>query len=197
MRQRTASALMLLLLLSSLSVGMASADFSQTRIPSIIDADDAGNSEYSQDFQSSSPWVESSLWERVDSGVDQVRVTAITRSLGTLNQWQHDNGAIEEQKPAKSGESLIAIDPIDGQIDHRTFWMDAGIFHKLTGVPGVIAILDAEKAPEPYDTMPFESPPGFEPESVRSGEIHGANDAWERGYAGEGMVVAIADTGVD
>ena len=197
MRQRTASALMLLLLLSSLSVGMASADFSQVRIPSIVDADDAGNSEYSQDFQSSSPWVESSLWERVDSGADQVRVTAITRSLGTLNQWQHDNGAIEGQKPAKGGESLVAIDPIDGQVDHRTFWMDAGIFHKLTGIPGIIAILDAEKAPEPYDTMPFESPPGFEPESVRSGEIHGANDAWERGYAGEGMIVAIADTGVD
>ena len=149
MRQRTASALMLLLLLSSLSVGMASADFSQVRIPSIIDADDAGNSEYSQDFQSSSPWVESSLWERVDSGADQVRVTAITRSLGTLNQWQHDNGAIEGQKPAKGGESLVAIDPIDGQVDHRTFWMDAGIFHKLTGISGIIAILDAEKAPEP------------------------------------------------
>ena len=62
---------------------------------------------------------------------------------------------------------------------------------------GVIAIIDAERAPEPYDTMPFESPPEYEPESVRSGEIHGANDAWERGYTGEGMVVAIADTGVD
>ena len=197
MRQRTASGLVLLLLLSSLSVGMVSADFSQARNPSIIDADDGGNSEYSQDFQSGSPWVESSLWERVDSGAKQVRVTVITRSLAMLNQWQHDNDAIEEQKPAKSGESLVTIDPIDGQVDHRTFWMDSGIFHKLPGVPGVIAILDAENTPEPYDTMPFESPPGFEPEAVRSGEIHGANDAWERGYAGEGIVVAVADTGVD
>ena len=197
MRQRTASGLVLLLLLSSLSVGMVSADFSQARNPSIVDADDGGNSEYSQDFQSGSPWVESSLWERVDSGAKQVRVTVITRSLAMLNQWQHDNDAIEEQKPAKSGESLVTIDPIDGQVDHRTFWMDSGIFHKLPGVPGVIAILDAENTPEPYDTMPFESPPGFEPEAVRSGEIHGANDAWERGYAGEGIVVAVADTGVD
>ena len=197
MRQRTASGLVLLLLLSSLSVGMVSADFSQARNPSIVDADDGGNSEYSQDFQSGSPWVESSLWERVDSGAKQVRVTVITRSLAMLNQWQHDNDAIEEQKPAKSGESLVAIDPIDGQVDHRTFWMDSGIFHKLPEVPGVIAILDAENTPEPYDTMPFESPPGFEPEAVRSGEIHGANDAWERGYAGEGIVVAVADTGVD
>ena len=197
MRQRTASGLVLLLLLSSLSVSMVSADFSQARNPSIVDADDGGNSEYSQDFQSGSPWVESSLWERVDSGAKQVRVTVITRSLAMLNQWQHDNDAIEEQKPAKNGESLVTIDPIDGQVDHRTFWMDSGIFHKLPGVPGVIAILDAENTPEPYDTMPFESPPGFEPEAVRSGEIHGANDAWERGYAGEGIVVAVADTGVD
>ncbi len=197
MRQRTASGLVLLLLLSSLSVGMVSADFSQARNPSIVDADDGGNSEYGQDFQSGSPWVESSLWERVDSGAKQVRVTVITRSLAMLNQWQHDNDAIEEQKPAKSGESLVTIDPIDGQVDHRTFWMDSGIFHKLPEVPGVIAILDAENTPEPYDTMPFESPPGFEPEAVRSGEIHGANDAWERGYAGEGIVVAVADTGVD
>ena len=29
------------------------------------------------------------------------------------------------------------------------------------------------------------------------GEIHGANDAWDRGYTGEGMIVAVADTGVD
>ena len=159
MRQRTASALVLLLLLSSLSVGMASADISLARNPSIIDADDSGNSEYSQDFQSGSPWVESSIWERADLGAEQVRVTVITRSLATLNQWQHNNGAIEEQKPAKSGESLVTLDSIDGQVNHRTFWMDAGIFHKLTGVPGVIAILDAENTPEPYDTMPFESPP--------------------------------------
>jgi hypothetical protein len=62
----------LLLLLSSLSVGMASADFSQVRNSSIVDADYSGNGEYSQDFQSGSPWVESSLWGRVDSGADLV-----------------------------------------------------------------------------------------------------------------------------
>ena len=197
MRQRTASALVLLLLLSSLSVGMASADLTYTRNPSIIDADNNFDTESSQEFQRGTPWVDSSLWERVDSGAEQVRVTVITRSLATLDQWQHDNDAIEQQKPAKNGETLVALDSTDGQVDHRTFWMDASIFHKLTGVPAVIAVLDAEKTPEPYDTMPFEAPPGFEPESVRSGEIHGANDAWDRGYAGEGMVVAIADTGVD
>ena len=142
-------------------------------------------------------WIESSLSERIESGSEKVRVTVITRSLATLNQWQYDNGAIEAQKSAGMGENMIAIDPVDGEINHRTFWMNSEIFHKLTGVPGVIAILDAENSPEPYDITPFQTPPGIEPESVRSGEIHGAIDAWERGYAGEGMVVAVADTGVD
>ena len=74
--------------------------------------------------------------------------------------------------------------------------MSADIFHKLPSVPGVISILDAQNNPQPYDIIPFERPDS-NPESVRSGEIHGANDAWERGYTGEGMVVAVADTGVD
>lgn len=143
------------------------------------------------------PWVESTLYQRAESELDLLRVTIITRSLATLNQWQYDHGAIEQQKPANPGENLVAIDPIDGEINHRTFWMDSNLLPKLTGVPGVIAILDAQNSPEPYDITPFETPPGIGPESVRSGEIHGATDAWERGYSGEGMVVAVADTGVD
>ena len=197
MRQRTASAMVLLMLLSSLSTGLASAGISISHNPSIIDADAQQSYEVTETFTSGSPWIESSLWERIDEDAVEVRVTVITRSLQILNEWQHANGAFEEQKPAKNGETLVADDPVDGQIDHRTFWMGTEFFHKLPEVPGVIAILDAENAPEPYDTVPFESSPGYEPESVRSGEIHGANDAWERGYAGEGIVVAVADTGVD
>ena len=143
-----------------------------------------------------SPWIESSLFDRIDSGNEDVRVTVITRSLSVLNQWQYNHGAIEEQKPANSGESIVSLDPAEG-VNHRTFWMDSEIFHKLPGVPGIIAILDAQNSPEPYDTKPFATPPGLNPESVRSGEIHGAIGAWERGYTGEGMVVAVADTGVD
>ena len=197
MRQRTASAMVLLMLLSSLSAGLASAGISISHNPSIIDADAQQPTETTEDITSGSPWVDSSLWKRIDEGAAEVRITVITRSLQTLNEWQHANGAFEEQKPAMNGETLVADDPVDGQVDHRTFWMRAELFHKLPAVQGVIAIIDAERAPEPYDTMPFESPPDYEPESVRSGEIHGANDAWERGYTGEGMVVAIADTGVD
>tara|TARA_B110000263_G_scaffold94800_1_gene82922 strand:- start:2340 stop:8489 length:6150 start_codon:yes stop_codon:yes gene_type:complete len=142
------------------------------------------------------PWIEDSLFSRVESGDDRVRVTVITWSLAELNYWQLQNNASDKQAEASNGETFQAFDPTSGEINHRTFWMPSNIFHKLPSVPGVISILDAQNNPEPYDIMPFEKP-DFEPETVRSGEIHGANDAWDRGYTGEGMIVAVADTGVD
>jgi subtilisin family serine protease len=78
-------------------------------------------------------------------------------------------------------------------IDHRTFWVNSSFLPKLISVSGIIALLDAERSPEPYGVMPTEPSPN----SVRSGEIHGANDAWDMGYSGEGLIVAVADTGVD
>jgi subtilisin family serine protease len=142
-------------------------------------------------------WIDSGIQERVVLGDEEVRVTVITKSLQALSDWQQENSALEKQLPPGPGESLIHLEPIDGVVDHRTFWVDSELVHKIPGIPGVIAVIDAQRAPEPYDTIPFEKPPGLSPESVRTGEIHGANDAWERGYTGDGMVVAVADTGVD
>ena len=75
--------------------------------------------------------------------------------------------------------------------------MDAEILHKMPAIPGIIAILDAQNAPQPYDTTPFRSPDAptdgdAQSESVRTGEIHGANEAWENGYAGEGIEIGRA-----
>ena len=157
-------------MLTSPASAIVSESDSQTGTPNNIDYFPA-NSLSEQSIEGmTSPWIESSIFERIDSGSDKVRVTVISRSLAILNQWQYDNGAIEEQEPANPGESMVALDPTEG-INHRTFWMDSEIFHKLAGVSGVIAILDAQNSPQPYDTTPFEAPPGIEPESVRSGEI--------------------------
>ena len=196
MRQRWAFVLTFLMMTAPASALMSGSN-SQTGEPTDADHDPVPPISPPTIHSVSHPWIESSLSERVESGSDRIRVTVITRSLATLNQWQYDHGAIEQQKPANPGEKLTAIDPIDGEIDHRTFWMDSAIFPKLVGVRGLIAVLDAQNSPEPYDITPFQNPPGIEPDSVRSGEIHGAIDAWERGYTGEGMVVAVADTGVD
>ena len=89
MRQRTASAMVLLMLLSSLSAGLASAGISISHNPSIVDADAQQSYEVIETFTSGSPWIESSLWERIDEDAVEIRVTVITRSLQTLNEWQH------------------------------------------------------------------------------------------------------------
>ena len=66
------------------------------------------------------------------------------------------------------------------------------IIPKLAGVPGVRAVFPDPGAPEPYD---IDS--SFSPSSVRSGELHGATDVWENGMNGSGVIVAVADSGID
>ena len=151
------------------------------------------NLESNLEYPFSNPWIDASLLSRADSGQDLVWVTAITSSLAHLDSWQRKTGSIERQAPAGPGESMSQVDHISNGIDHRTFWVNSSLLQKLDSVPGIIALLDAERSPEPYGVMPTDPSPN----TVRSGEIHGANDAWEMGYSGEGLVVAVADTGVD
>ena len=152
-----------------------------------------GNNESNSVPQFSNAWVDSSLLSRADSGQEIVWVTAITSSLAHLDSWQRKTGSIERQAPPGPGESMSQSDLISSGIDHRTFWVNSQLLLKLKHVPGIIALLDAERPPEPFDTIAG----GPTPNTVRSGEIHGANDAWEMGYSGDGLIVAVADTGVD
>ena len=138
-------------------------------------------------------WLDDSLSERILSGQERVWVTVITSSLGHLDTWQRKVGEVESQAPAGPGEMLVHHDIRSGGVDHRTFWMDASLMPKLHDLQGVIAIIDAQRNPEPYGI----SIPEHQPNTVRTGEIHGANDAWDLGYSGEGLIVAVADTGVD
>ena len=214
MGERTSLALAVLMMTSMMSVGMAGmagAQFADAMHDSSFDEqtqttetnfENAFSVPESNAISDPNPWIEETLWQRIEAGQVRLRVTVITKSLRELGLWQFEHGQNEKQTPAGLGETLVATDPTDGQIDHRTFWMDAEIFHKMSAIPAIIAILDAQNAPQPYDTTPFRSPDAptdddAQSESVRTGEIHGANEAWENGYAGEGVVVAVADTGVD
>ncbi len=196
MHQRRAVVLALLMMSSSLSLILMSERSSNSDIIEDLSFSISPEEDPLSFPSPGNPWIEDSLFSRIDSGEDRLRVTVITWSLAELNFWQLQNNALDNQAKARNGETFEAFDPTSGEIDHRTFWMNAEIFHKLPSVPGIISILDAQNNPQPYDTIPFEKPDS-EPETVRSGEIHGANDAWSRGYTGEGMVVAVADTGVD
>ena len=195
MHQRRAVVLTLLMLTSSISLFGLDNDYNFPSDDSNVVFSMSESTEPS--FPSpGNPWIEESINNRIESGQEEIRVTVITWSLAELNYWQLKNNALDKQAEPKNGEFFETYDPTSGEIDHRTFWMPSNIFHKLPNVPGVISILDAQNNPQPYDIIPFEAP-NNEPESVRSGEIHGANDAWDRGYTGEGMIVAVADTGVD
>mgnify|MGYP002530304656 CR=1 FL=1 len=60
----------------------------------------------------------------------------------------------------------------------------------MVGIEGVFAVYDDSTGPEPVGALPGG------PTTVKSGQIHGATDAWERGYNGTGVRVAIADSGI-
>ena len=197
MRQRLAVSLVMLMLTSMMSFGIVGGQNPQNIGSSGENLEIGEISQDSKDILvNPNPWIEPSLWQRVYSGQEEIRVTVISHSLRELNAWQHKHGQIEIQTAAFDGQQLVVTDSTDDVIDHRTFWLDSNMFHKLSGVAGIIGILDAENSPEPYDTMPL-GDEGNQPNSVRSGEIHGATDAWERGYSGEGIIVAVADTGID
>ena len=145
------------------------------------------------DISPGSPWLDRSLTDKHLSNQEKLRITAITSSLDHLDNWQRKVGAIDRQAPSGPGESLVRGDLKTDSIEHRTFWVNSTLLPKIFGVPGLIALIDAERSPEPY--WELDSAPS--PDSVRTGEIHGANDAWDLGYSGEGIIVAVADTGVD
>ncbi len=135
MHQRRAVVLTLLMLTSSVSLLINNEDFDN------ISEED--NSSYtlletnSPSFPSpGNPWIEDSLNLRVESGAKEIRVTVITWSLAELNLWQLKNNALDKQADAKNGEIFETYDPTSREIDHRTFWMSADIFHKLPSVPG-------------------------------------------------------------
>ena len=196
MRQRLAVSLVMLMLTSMMSFGIVGGQNPQNMGSSGENPEIGETSQDSKDILVNPNLIEPSLWQRVYSGQEEIRVTVISHSLRELNAWQHKHGQIETQTAAFDGQQLVVTDSTDDVIDHRTFWLDSNMFYKLSGVAGIIGILDAENSPEPYDTMPL-GDEGNQPNSVRSGEIHGATDAWERGYSGEGIIVAVADTGID
>ena len=105
------------------------------------------------------PWVEQSLIDRSETGQKNIRVTAITSSLGHLDTWQRQFGAIDRQAPAGPGERLSHHETPSTGTDHRTFWVNSSFLPKLIQITGIMALLDAENSPEPYGILPIEPTP--------------------------------------
>ncbi len=111
----------------------------------------------------------------------------LTRDLQALHQWQLENELLPEQAPGQ----LVSVTPSSGILEHRRVTMPGHLVQKLAGVEGVFAVYEDSNGPEPVGALPGG------PTSVKSGQIHGATDAWERGYNGSGVRVAVADSGID
>ena len=111
----------------------------------------------------------------------------LTRDLRTLHAWQIANGLLPEQAPGNLQDVSIST----GIVEHRRVTMPGFLVPKLAGVEGVFAVFEDRTGPEPVGALPGE------PNSVKSGQIHGAVDAWDRGYNGSGVRVAVADSGID
>ncbi|WP_240190066.1 S8 family serine peptidase [Bacillus sp. P14.5] len=68
---------------------------------------------------------------------------------------------------------------------------------KLSAIPGIKAIYP--NVHYTVDSTTVEAFPGeaFQPEMMNSAPFIGSNEAWETGFTGEGVTVAVIDTGVD
>ncbi|MBP12244.1 MAG: hypothetical protein CMA71_01710 [Euryarchaeota archaeon] len=194
MVRNQALALVLLMILQTVSATVGDSGYEET--PRTNDHPDHHQQDADPLGLESSPWFDPVLLGDDHSVDGKSRVTVVTNSLQNLEFWQIENGALEEQAEPGPGESLVQQETSDGRIDHRTFWIDSDLIQKIPGIRGVIAVIDAQRAPEPYSIEPFDKP-NFLPATVTTGELHGATDAWAGGYSGEGLIVAVADTGVD
>ena len=119
--------------------------------------------------------------------MDMAEPMILTRDLRALHEWQISHDILPEQAPGNLQEVFVS----SGILEHRRVKMPGYLVAKLAGVEGVFAVYDDSTGPEPVGALPGE------PTSVKSGEIHGAVDAWERGYNGSGVRVAVADSGID
>ena len=111
----------------------------------------------------------------------------LTRNLNALHEWQIANDLLPKQAPG----IFQSVTPSSDILEHRRVQMPGRLIAKLAGVDGVFAVYDDSTGPEPVGALPGD------PTTVKSGEIHGATDAWERGYNGSGVRVAVADSGID
>lgn len=128
-------------------------------------------------------------WDRGDAPAS---IYVLTRDLAALHAWQEQADLLPVQAPAGSGEQLVNRDATSGVLEHRRIDMPANLVPKLLGVHGVTVVFEDPGPPERATEGA-----GGSPSSVKSGQIHGATQAWDGGVNGSGVKVAIVDSGID
>ena len=124
-------------------------------------------------------------------GESLVELVIITTDLRSLSSWQETHGFLIEQESLRKGEKFSEHIIPDVGLQHRYMTLPGWIVGKLETIPGVLMVMPDPGTPEP---IALEEPGDF---SVVSGELHGATDSWDLNISGNGIKVAVADSGID
>lgn len=97
----------------------------------------------------------------------------------------------------KNGASVELIQEYDTVFSGFSIEIDSSDIQTLANIDGVKAIYSNQA----YEVTPFDAesidPELYSPQMLDSAPFIGSDDAWTAGYTGEGVTVAVLDTGVD
>ena len=124
-------------------------------------------------------------------GEELIELVIITNDLNSLTSWQKENEFLMEQENLENGQKFTEHILPDFGLQHREVTLPGWIVEKLESINGILMVMPDPGTPEP---IALEDPGSF---SVASGELHGATDSWNRNISGQGIKVAVADSGID
>jgi subtilisin family serine protease len=127
----------------------------------------------------------------VRNGEELVELVIITNDLDSLTNWQIENGFLTIQSQLENGQKFSEHSLPDFGLQHRKIILPGWIVGKLGTINGIVMVMLDPGNPEP---IALGQPDEF---SVASGELHGATDSWDRNISGQGIKVAVADSGID
>ncbi|HIO93817.1 MAG TPA: hypothetical protein EYN46_00420 [Candidatus Poseidoniales archaeon] len=151
-------------------------------------------------------------WLERDS--EEVRALVITRDLYSLHTWQEKYQLLPEQSGDEAGGRLVEsdVESLTG-IQHRIVTLPGWQVAKLAGVSGTMVVM---KPPENPQTASDSGGDGFsagiatgdgedviggddapQPTTWAAVDLHGATGSWQRNITGQGVNVAIVDSGID
>ncbi|MFS1514627.1 S8 family serine peptidase [Chengkuizengella sp. SCS-71B] len=112
-----------------------------------------------------------------------------------------DNLKAERQKVINALEQSVEQAEVNREYDYVFSGFSVELagtdIMKLATIPGVKAVYPNVNYTAGVISVEELSAELFSPEMVKSAPFIGANDAWEAGFTGEGVTVAVIDTGVD
>ena len=144
------------------------------------------------------------LTQRYQSKLDPVLAEKVTRERGPYMVYVlvGDRQAVNDYLGA-NGLPLVNGKQLSGLPIVSLMELDAKQITALAKNPGVFRIMTYEKPvvepvilPADEESVPTNAlPPQIEDYNVDV--VHGAGDAWDLGYSGEGIKIAVVDTGFD